>query len=69
MGMVRVQIDGSFSDRVDVTFPAEEGGHAFALTRAIETLVSHLPDAIRMDHSLAAEGEHPPCSPFGEAAP
>lgn len=65
MGMITIQIKGSFGNKPDATFSAMEGGHAFAITRAIQHLVSQLQPAIMMDHQLARDGEKPPKSDFG----
>lgn len=69
MGMVRVQIRGSFGNRPDAEYSAMEGGHAMAITRAISYLTSELPAAIKLDHQLAATGDKPPRAAFGELAP
>ena len=66
MGMVNITIQGSFGRPVNKTFSAEEGGHALAITRAIQTLIEELPNAIRVDHRLARMNEVPPKSDFGE---
>lgn len=65
MGMITVEIRGSFGKATSKAFSAMEGGHAMAVTRAIEHLTNELPNAIRLDHKLAAEGEKPPTSDFG----
>jgi hypothetical protein len=65
MGMVSIQIAGSFGNPKSVTFSAMEGGHAFALTRAIQFLVSQMQEGIMRDHALHADGEKPPKSDFG----
>lgn len=65
MGMIHIQIRGSFGNKPDVTFSAMEGGHAFAVTRAIQHLVSQLQPAILLDHQLERDGEKPPKSDFG----
>jgi hypothetical protein len=63
--MVAIQIRGSFGNKPDVTFSALEGGHALALTRAIQHLTSLLPDAIQNDHKCHSDGIHPPKCDFG----
>ena len=65
MGMVNVQIRGSFGNKPDGQFSAMEGGHALALSRAINFLIAHMPDAIALDHELARAGDKPPHSDFG----
>lgn len=65
MGQVRIEIAGSFKDAGTVVFSAEEGGHAFALQRALWFLVGKLPSAIRQDHESHTVGSFPPASSFG----
>jgi hypothetical protein len=65
MGMVNIQIRGSFGRPHDVSYSAMEGGHAFAITRAIQYLADQLPNAIRLDHELERAGENPPQADFG----
>lgn len=65
MGMVSVTIKGSFGDKGTSEFSAEEGGHAYALTRAISYLMLQMGDAIKMDHMLHGQGTHPPKSAYG----
>lgn len=65
MVMVNVRVAGSFSEKLDVSFSASEGGHAMALHRAISKLSELMPGAIQLDHSLQAEGQKPPRSDFG----
>ena len=69
MGMVRIEIKGSFGSPLTATFSAMKGGHAFAITQAIETLVRELPNAIRVDHALHEDGHHPPEADFGIVNP
>ncbi len=69
MGMISIQIRGSFGRPHDVNYSAMEGGHAFALTRAIQYLSDQLPNAIRLDHELARAGDAPPQSDFGHYKP
>jgi hypothetical protein len=64
MGMVRIEIVGSFGPKQDQNFTAEEGGHALAIARAIDFLSKQLPGAIRLDHKLHYQGEYP-ATPFG----
>jgi len=63
--MVRIEIKGSFGSPLEANFSAMKGGHALALQQAIETLVRELPNAIRRDHELHENKEHPPESDFG----
>jgi hypothetical protein len=65
MGTINIQIRGSFGTKPDTSFSAMEGGHTFAVTRAIQYLVSQLQPAIMLDHQLEREGEKPPKSDFG----
>lgn len=65
MGMISIDIRGSFGAPKAEKFSAMEGGHAFALTRAIQFLLSQMQEAIMRDHQLHAEGEKPPKSDFG----
>ena len=59
MGMVSVDITGSFGNKGKVHFSAEEGGHAYALTRAIAYLVTQMAGAIVKDHELHDAGDYP----------
>ena len=59
MGMVNVSVTGSFGVKTNRSFCAEEGGHAFALQRAIKALVDLLPDAIAQDHDCQSKGITP----------
>ena len=65
MGQINIQIRGSFGNKPDFSVSAMEGGHAFAVTRAIQHLVSQLQPAIMLDHQLERDGEKPPKSDFG----
>jgi hypothetical protein len=65
MGIVTIKIEGSFGEPDEKTFSAQEGGHAYALTRAIGFLFARMSPAIRKDHELHEAGEHPDSSPFG----
>lgn len=66
MGRVIVTVQG-FSGTVSasVTFLAEQGGHAFAITRAIQYLAARQQVAIMMDCASAQRGEKPPSGEFG----
>ena len=66
MGLITVQIRGSFGNKPDATFLAVDGGHALAITRAIRCLAEELPKAIQLDHQLARDGQKPPNSDFGQ---
>jgi hypothetical protein len=69
VGTITIQIRGSFGNKPDACFTALEGGHAFALTRAIQHLVSQMQTAIILDHALQTDGEKPPRSDFGMLPP
>jgi hypothetical protein len=64
LGTINIQIRGSFGAKPDTSFSAMEGGHAFAITRAIQYLLSQQQAAIMLDHQLHADGEKPPKSDF-----
>ena len=64
MGIIRIYTEGSFPDE-SLTVSAEEGGHAFAIQRAIAWLVARQPWAIRLDHQLHDNKQFPPKSGFG----
>lgn len=64
MGVLRIEAMGSF-DNALVSFSAEDGGHADAISQAIEWLAgTALPSAIEKDHALAGDGQKPK-KPFG----
>jgi len=65
MGMISIKIEGSFGDKGTSVFSAEEGGHAYAITRAVAYLMINMKDAIKLDHKLHDEGSRPPKSDFG----
>ena len=66
MGMIKIEMKGSFLEGGDFTVSAEEGGHALAIQRAMSWLNEKMGSAIRLDHSLQEAGTVPPVSPFGE---
>jgi hypothetical protein len=66
MGRIRITTNGSFPEIGVFEVCAEQGGHAFALHRAIAYLNRQFPKAIQLDHQLQAKGEHPPEADFGE---
>ena len=68
MGMISVSVEGSFSTKFRKTYSAMEGGHAFAIQRAIADLIASLPSAIQLDHELSRHGDRPPVSDFGTLA-
>jgi hypothetical protein len=66
MGIIRLEFKGSFSQMCAEEFSAEYGGHVDAVGRAIQFLTEDvLPEAIKKDHRLAAQGEKPPRCDFG----
>ena len=65
MGQVSISINGSFGKVVNQSFSAEHGGHVMALNRAISILVAEIPGAVRLDHQLHSEGQHPSRADFG----
>lgn len=65
MGMIRIEVAGSFLPNCTRSFSAMEHGHADAVAQAIEWLSSNvLPRAIRRDHDLQEKGGKP-FGPFG----
>ena len=65
MGMIRVEITGSFKPCRVKTVSAQKNGHAAAVAEIIAWLSSDvLPKAIRQDHDLHEEGFKPD-GPFG----
>jgi len=67
MGMILITARGSFTQRFESKqFSAMHGGHAQAIAEAINFLSgSFLSDAIKLDHELQGEGDHPEKG-FGE---
>ena len=60
MGMIQIEVIGSFAPHQRRQFSAMQGGHAQAVAEAIEFLSKEvLPKAIVQDHNLQAEGELP----------
>jgi hypothetical protein len=60
MGMIAIEVQGSFQVRERKVFSAMDGGHADAVAQAIEYLASvQLPAAIQLDHSLHTDGATP----------
>ena len=66
MGVIRIEVQGSFTDRPTKTFTAMHGGHAQAIAEAIEFLSGKfLSNAIKQDHMLHEQGDKPSIG-FGE---
>ena len=60
MGMVRIELVGSFSPQQSKAFSAMSYGHAAAIAEAIAWLSDEcLPWAIKQDHELQAKGIEP----------
>lgn len=60
MGMIHIEVMGSFKPNESKSFSAQNHGHAQAVADAIEWLSNVvLPRAIRNDHECHAEGIHP----------
>jgi len=60
MGMITIKIEGSFPGKSEEKqFSAEQGGHAYALTRAIGFLFARMSPSIRVDHANHEKGSHP----------
>ncbi len=64
MGRITIKVEGSFGED-GVEFTATEGGHTYALTRAIHWLILKQSRAIILDHELHDKGERPPEAEFG----
>ena len=60
MGVINISIQGSFRKATTRQFSAMHGGHAQAVSEAIEFLSGELlPDAIEQDHQLHDDGARP----------
>lgn len=66
MGTINIQFKGSFGDKPPIVFSAMDGGHAFAISQAIEYLNGKMGEAIVNDHALHDKGERPPKGNFGK---
>ena len=68
MGNIVITVQGSFKHPTAQSFSAMHGGHAQAVSEAIEFLSSVLlPQAIRQDHQLHETGAKPDIG-FGRSA-
>ena len=67
MGQITVKFSGSFGE-AEASYSAQEGGHAYAISRAFYFLLAGLAKAIKLDHKLQAEDIRPDLSDFGEKA-
>jgi hypothetical protein len=65
MGMVKVEVVGSFGAAKHFETSAMKGGHVAAIHRALGFLVDQLPNAVQLDTALAKEGSAPPSAPWG----
>ncbi len=68
MGQITIKVEGTFG-QAEATYSAQEGGHAYAISRAIYFLMALFSKAISLDHDLHSEGVHPDISDFGKKAP
>jgi hypothetical protein len=68
MGLIDISMQGSFRKKFIARISAEEGGHAFAIQRAVEGLIEVLPDAIQQDHDLDRTGNRPTRADYGKTA-
>ena len=68
MGQITVKFSGSFGDS-EASYSAQEGGHAYAISRAMYFLMQKIAKSIQLDHALHTGDEHPEISPFGHKAP
>jgi len=60
MGVINISVAGSFKQATTKQFSAMHGGHALAVSEAIEFLSTELlPSAIEQDHQLQSEGAAP----------
>lgn len=67
MGMIRIELLGSFQPSARGSFSAMKHGHAAAVADAIQWLSAEvLPQAIAKDHQLHTEGASPQ-EGFGKA--
>jgi hypothetical protein len=68
MGQITISFSGSFGDSL-ANYSAEEGGHAYAISRAMYFLMSQMARSITLDHALHEKAEYPELSGFGKKAP
>jgi hypothetical protein len=64
VGQITIKLEGSFGSE-EIQYTATEGGHAYAIVRAIHWLIARSPKAIVLDHQLHDKGDRPPESDFG----
>lgn len=64
MGQITIKFEGSFGNS-ETSFSAQEGGHAYALSRAFYFLMQKMAGSIKRDHDLHAQDTHPALSAFG----
>lgn len=67
MGQVTVKFSGSFGNS-EASYSAQEGGHAYAISRAFYFLLAKMATAIKIDHDLHSQNVHPDLSAFGTKA-
>lgn len=68
MGQITVKFSGTFGDS-EASYSAQEGGHAYAISRAIYFLMAGFAKSVTLDHDLHETGVHPELSDFGKKAP
>lgn len=59
MGMIKIEISGSFGGLTKKEFSAFKNGHAHCVHNAIMYLNEVMEDAINLDHNLHDKGEKP----------
>lgn len=67
-GNIKITVKGTFGS-AEASYSAAEGGHAYAISRAIYFLMALFAKSIVLDHDLATQGVHPEISDFGKKAP
>lgn len=59
MGSITINIGGSFGRVPTKTVSAMSGGHAHAITEAVQFLLEQMPAAIKNDHECHRDGIQP----------
>ena len=59
MGSITIDISGSFGRVPRKTVSAISGGHANAITEAVQFLLEQMPAAIKNDHECHRDGMQP----------
>jgi len=65
MGILTINMQGSFKRTGCTQFSAQDGGHANAIQKAIRYLAEELPAAIELDHQLHDQNMRPEHTDFG----